>query len=433
MRPLSALSEQASQTGAGHYEFSLIPSGFSEIDRLAANFAKMVVDVRDRESSLIASEQRFRHLVEHQSDLVVKVDSEGRFLFVSPSYCEFFGMSEAEMIGKTFMPLVHEEDQAATAKAMAALFQPPYTCYLEQRAKTPNGYRWLAWSDKAVLDAQGRVAEIIGVGRDITGHKHAEMELEKYRLHLEELVERRTAELRKAQSDLVEKERLAVLGQLTATVSHEIRNPLGTVANALYSLRAILPGECIASAERSLLLAERNVQRCDEIISELLDFTRRRYPQCERFAVDPWLRSLLEELSWPEHLEKLWRLESGAVVFADPERLRRAMINVIDNALQAMEEKGKGGQILEIITRIVAGRFEVVVRDNGQGIPEEIRERIFEPLFSTKNFGVGLGVPIIRNIMEDHGGGVSYESTPGEGTAVTLWLPLPQDDSLPTA
>jgi signal transduction histidine kinase len=120
-------------------------------------------------------------------------------------------------------------------------------------------------------------------------------------------------------------------------------------------------------------------------------------------------------------------LASGVTVAADPERLRRALINVINNALQAMEELRAPGQSLEITTSASDGLCEIVVRDSGPGIPEEIRERIFEPLFSTKNFGVGLGVPIIKNIMEDHGGGVSYASRVGEGTTVTLWLPLPAE------
>jgi signal transduction histidine kinase len=134
-------------------------------------------------------------------------------------------------------------------------------------------------------------------------------------------------------------------------------------------------------------------------------------------------------MQWPEGLECRWQLASGVTVAADPERLRRALINVISNALQAMEENRGAVQSLEITTRTSAGRCEIMVRDSGPGIPEELRERIFEPLFSTKNFGVGLGVPIIKNIMEDHGGGVSYASQVGEGTTVTLWLPLPAENS----
>ncbi len=126
-------------------------------------------------------EEEYRLLVENQSDLVVKVDPEGRLLFVSPSYCRVFGQSASELIGRRFMPLVHEDDRAATAKAMEALYRPPYTAYMEQRAMTKDGWRWLAWADTAVLDADGAVAAIIGVGRDITAQKQIENALKESR------------------------------------------------------------------------------------------------------------------------------------------------------------------------------------------------------------------------------------------------------------
>lgn len=137
--------------------------------------------VRDKTAELEASlqasaarEEQFRLLIEHQSDLVVKVDLQGRFLYVSPSYCRTFGRSETELLGKAFMPMVHEDDLPSTTEAMKALFEPPHTAYMEQRAMTVEGWRWLAWNDSAVLGPAGEIREIIGVGRDITERKVAE-------------------------------------------------------------------------------------------------------------------------------------------------------------------------------------------------------------------------------------------------------------------
>jgi len=117
-------------------------------------------------------------LVENQTDLIVKVDLEGRFLFVSPSYCATFGKREADLLGMKFMPLIHEEDREPTAKAMEALYSPPHTAYIEQRAMTKNGWRWLAWLDTAILDNEGTIKEIVGVGRDITKRKQTEIGLQ---------------------------------------------------------------------------------------------------------------------------------------------------------------------------------------------------------------------------------------------------------------
>jgi len=133
------------------------------------------------EEALRDNEENYRMLVENQSDLLVKVDIDGRFLFVSPSYCETFGKSEEELIGKHFMPMVHEDDRIATAKAMEKLFQPPYSVYMEQRAMTKEGWKWLAWVDTAVRDNKGHVKAILGVGRDISEKKRVEESLRKER------------------------------------------------------------------------------------------------------------------------------------------------------------------------------------------------------------------------------------------------------------
>ena len=115
------------------------------------------------EAALHESEKKYRMLVENQTDLVVKVDTAGRFQFVSPSYCEMFGKTENELLGETFMSLVHEDDRERTAKAMENLYRPPFTAYMEQRAMTKDGWRWLGWMDTAILDENGNVTAIIGL------------------------------------------------------------------------------------------------------------------------------------------------------------------------------------------------------------------------------------------------------------------------------
>ncbi|MEW8691142.1 MAG: PAS domain S-box protein [Candidatus Thiodiazotropha endolucinida] len=128
-------------------------------------------DVTDRKMAELAlqdSEEKYRLLVENQNDLVVKVDLEGHFEFVSPSYCRMFGKREEELLGNKFMPLVHKNDQAKTLEVMQQLYHPPYTAYLEHRALTSAGWRWLGWMDTAVLDKDENVTAIVGVGRDIT-------------------------------------------------------------------------------------------------------------------------------------------------------------------------------------------------------------------------------------------------------------------------
>ncbi len=141
------------------------------------------------ENALRKSEEKYRLLIENQTDMVVKVDIEGKFLFISPSYCEMFGKTQDELMGAKFMPLVHEEDRESTAKSMEQLYDPPYKAYIEQRAMTKDGWKWLSWMDTAVLDENNKVIEIIGAGRDINDQKQAEGRLKRSRKDWEKTVD----------------------------------------------------------------------------------------------------------------------------------------------------------------------------------------------------------------------------------------------------
>jgi PAS domain S-box-containing protein len=143
---------------------------FSLRRRVREKTAELAASVREAGES----GEKYRLLVEHQTDLVVKVNEDGRFLYVSPAYCRVFGKSEAELLSSTFMPLIHPDDLSATEEAMKALYAPPHTAYMEQRAMTVDGWRWFAWNDSAVLGPEGQVEAIVGVGRDITERKEAE-------------------------------------------------------------------------------------------------------------------------------------------------------------------------------------------------------------------------------------------------------------------
>jgi PAS domain S-box-containing protein len=148
-------------------------------------YTEVITEQVEAEDKLRSSEEKYRLLVENQNDLIVKVDTEGRFLFVSPSYCRMFDKTEKELLGSNFMPFVHEDDREPTAEAMKDLNRPPHTAYIEQRVACSDGWIWLAWVDTAIIDEQGNIKEIIGVGRDITDRKKAEIELLKKNRELE--------------------------------------------------------------------------------------------------------------------------------------------------------------------------------------------------------------------------------------------------------
>ena len=258
--------------------------------------------------------------------------------------------------------------------------------------------------------------------QEIAERKRAEKELRHYRDRLEELVVERTQELERAQAELVRQERLSALGQLTATVAHEIRNPLGTVRTAVFSVGDAIERDEMHRVERALQLAERNIVRCDNIISKLLGYTRDRVLQRSPTHIDAWLSRVLDEQIIPEGITCVRELNANAKdevnVWIDSENLRRAIINVVDNALDAMREVEpvNDGHRLTVSTQIVGDQLEIQISDTGCGIPDENMDTIFEPLFSTKSFGIGLGLSIVKSIMEQHDGGVEISSRTGVGT-----------------
>ncbi len=156
-------------------------------NQLIADISALKLKVEQLEQQLSAQKQKtdnlefsdedcdLRFLIENQTDMLVKIDTEGRFLFVSPSYCRTFGKTKSELIGHEFAPLVHKEDLPETLVRLKTLETPPHTCRIEQRALTVDGWRWLEWVDNAVLDDQGKITAIIGIGRDI--HEKKQMEL----------------------------------------------------------------------------------------------------------------------------------------------------------------------------------------------------------------------------------------------------------------
>ena len=245
---------------------------------------------------------------------------------------------------------------------------------------------------------------------------------------LEHRVVERTAELEAVQQELLRKQRLAVLGQLTGTVAHELRNPLATIVTTVTTMEHVLENSSVGLAPAMARL-RRSVDRCNAIITELLDFTRVTKLDLQTTALDAWLAGLVEELALSSPVPIRFVPDANDThIVVDTERLRRALINLVDNARDAVADlhadgEGNGRNEVRVLTRRNAERVEIEIQNDGPGIPEELMASVHEPLFSTKTYGIGLGLPVVRQVMEDHGGGFELHSEPGKGTRAILWLP----------
>jgi two-component system, NtrC family, sensor kinase len=247
---------------------------------------------------------------------------------------------------------------------------------------------------------------------------------------LERQVEERTAALQTAQKALVQTEKLASLGQLSASIAHEINNPLaGILTFSRLMIRTLQEGPPDENARASLLknlgLVQRETERCTVIVRNLLDFARAR--PLDLRLVDP-NAAVEEALSLTQHKMQLQGialrkdLASGAIVRADPGQLRQCAMNILLNSCDAMPQGGA----LTIVSRVLreAKAFEISVTDTGLGIAPEHLSRIFDPFFTTKEKGTGLGLSVVYGIVEKHGGTMRASSRVGEGTTMTIRLPL---------
>jgi signal transduction histidine kinase len=228
------------------------------------------------------------------------------------------------------------------------------------------------------------------------------------------------------QEELIRSERLAAMGQLSATMAHEIRNPLATIFSAVSQIRKHSRLDPVA---RQLLdITEEEALRMNRIVSGLLEFARPRKPHLEparpRAVAVQAVQSFLESGNLPEGVEVA--VEEGPadpVALCDQDLLGRAIGLVIANGVQAVEEQG--GVVRVGVEQDPGGvrGFAVTVSDNGCGIPPEHLSRVFEPFYSTRPSGIGLSLPTVKRIAEDHGGSITIETAPGTGTTVRLFIP----------
>ncbi len=377
---------------------------------------------REREAaqeSLRESEARLGDFAATASDWFWEQDEALRFVFSSSGAPD---MAE-RIVGKTRRELfeggenfgLNEAQLAAHEADLAA--RRPFQNMRFQRNDAGGEIRYVSVSGRPVFDSEGRFKGYRGTGRDITAEVSAEIELG-------HRVEERTAELRKAQIELVRREKLSTLGQLTATVAHELRNPLSAIRNTVFAVKETLTGSGL-NLDRPLSRVERNITRCDRIIADLLDFTRMPELNCAPLDVDTWLEEVLNDQRLPDGV--ILRREFGAggpLVSFDPERMRRVIVNLVENAAQAMVDQDGRERAITVRTRVNADMLEVAVEDTGPGIARDILGKVFEPLFSTKSFGTGLGLPTVRQIVEQHGGTVTIASEVGHGTKVAIRLPM---------
>lgn len=355
--------------------------------------------VKERTAELTAEQHFISTVLETQQALVVVMNHHGEVVRFNRACETLTGFHRDEVLGRHVWEMLIPAGQVEEVRMVfnqltSGMF--PNT-HENEWVTRDGGRRLIAWANSAIADDGGGVAYVIGTGIDITENKRLE-------------------------GELLRNERLATLGQLTATVSHELRNPLNVISNSSHSVAKMLAGSPV-DASRPLERIVRNVDRCTTIIDDMLEYTRMKTPDIQQLDFDKWLKQTVQSFTLPEGVQIESQLgTNGAIVGFDPERMRQVVINLLDNAIQAMEENG--GKKLFVRTTLTDSGLRLEIEDTGPGLNDGVQSKIFEPLFSTKTFGVGLGMPIVRNIVQSHGGTVAITNSPNtHGALVSVEFP----------
>jgi signal transduction histidine kinase len=240
------------------------------------------------------------------------------------------------------------------------------------------------------------------------------------------LVDERTASLRSAiaereaaQASLSRQENMAAIGQLAATVGHELRNPLAVVTNVLYLMKVGSKAAADDPIHRHVATAEREISAATRIVSDLLDYAAGRGPILAPVEVGDLVTEALSVVPPPDGVQVVQRGEPQ-VIDVDRDQIRQALLNLITNGYDAMP----GGGVLTVSTTSGPGSAQITVTDTGIGMDEKTRGSIFTPFFTKKTRGIGLGLAVTKRVIEANGGTIAVQSAPGAGTSFTLTLPV---------
>jgi PAS domain S-box-containing protein len=390
-----------------------------QVEQSRRALVSILEDRRLAEEALKESEARFRALID-QAPVGINLSRNGKSLYANPELLQIFGLREEEAAG---LPLVayfaaphQDESLERTRRYSLGLPTPPV---FESVCQRKDGTEFPVHVRTTSVELADGLA-VLAFITDITERKRAEEALKEYNTRLEAAVEERTRELRQAHEQLVRQEKLATLGQLAGGVGHELRNPLGVINTSVYYLKLVQPDadEKIKQYHRMI---EQQVQIAGMIISDLLDFARLPTADRQPVSLPDLLQRVLTRFPVPPSVQVVRRLPADLPeLFVDPLHLEQVFGNLITNACQAMHDEGR----LSISARRERGWIAIAVKDTGAGITPENMQKLFEPLFTTKVKGIGLGLAVSKKLVEANGGRIEAASRPGQGATFTLHLPV---------
>ena len=373
-----------------------------EIGELAQSFNRMMDYLRSSQQRLINSERKYRQIFEGSKDAILVADCHGLIQEINQAGVELLGCSDREKVinSRTVQDMFCNMDD--------------YRNFIHRMEV--HGF---------VKDFETRLMTVDGRQVDVLMSANYREDENKNVCGFETIIKDITERKRLIQQ-VNESERLAAIGQLAAGVAHEINNPLSIIIGYTDLL---LDEDSLKELQRKDLQTIReNAHACKKIIEDLLSFSRKKEPVLEECNIHELIESVVTMLAFEfnrKGIEVRRQFDERiSVVFIDADKIRQVLLNILMNAYQALDEGG----VVETATRLDedTGTVVITVSDNGPGISEEIRDKIFQPFFTTKPFGqgTGLGLAVSYGLVKEHGGEIEASSNGEGGTTITVKLPL---------
>ncbi len=416
------LVKQASLIGVLYLENNLASHVFTptrtSLLELLASQAAISLDNARLYAELTMSEERWRNLFECVPVGVNMVGLHQRYVAANPAFQRMTGYSEAELRSLTPVDITHEDDQATSKAIIAAqLAGQPFVQHREKRYRRKDGSIFWAEVDAFLAPVAGGAPLLAGVAVDVTERKHAE------------------EALRDTQRELAHAARLTTLGELAASIAHEINQPLAAISSngvaGLNWLNRKKPD--LGEARDALSRIVRDVGHAADVIRGLRALARKSGPQLTRLDIDEVIGEVLEltgsEMRRQGVTLRTTLAASEQPVVGDRVQLQQVLLNLIMNGVEAMRTvKQRARELAVSSTLDEPGSVLVAVEDTGAGLDPAVAQRIFEPFFTTKSEGLGMGLAICRSIVEVHGGRLWASPRTPHGSAFRFTLPAAPTD-----
>jgi PAS domain S-box-containing protein len=386
--------------------------------------------IEERTRKLGESEKKQNLMLATINEVFWEVDADGRYVNVSSGALLILGYSPEEIINTSMFDLMSDESTKEFREKLKMYAQNKKSFANLERINVHKNRKQITLSTNGnpFFDAEGNLKGFRGTDRDITLQKNAEQGLKQYADQLEQIrnslenkVEERTRELKDAHVKLVRKERASVLGQLSIAVSHELRNPLGVISNAVYYFNMKKDSFADPIVRENIDIISREIKTANKIITDILNFSRDNTPVRLESNINQLVQEMLLRATTPDNVEVVTVFDKDLpLVSIDPTQVAQIFLNLLENAVDAMDHTGT----IWVATNRHKKTIEVIFVDAGPGIAENNLENIFEPLFTTRAKGIGLGLAIAKNLAEANNAKISVKSKKGEGAVFIVTFSL---------